>query len=59
MWMRCVPGGDGNRDLRMAGKCRRNPENQQQYPIWRARERNLSLKRAEETGYIQDAGSPT
>jgi hypothetical protein len=41
----------------MPGKCPRNPKNQQQYPIWRARERNLPLKRAEETGYIQDAGS--
>ena len=38
-------------------KCQRNPKNQQQYPIWRAREGNLSLMRAEETGYIQDAGA--
>jgi excisionase family DNA binding protein len=39
-----------------AEKSRRNPENQQQYPIWRPSEQNLPLKRAEETGYIQDAG---
>jgi excisionase family DNA binding protein len=41
----------------MPGKCPRNPKNQQQYPIWRPSEQNLPLKRAEETGYIQDAGS--
>ena len=56
----CAGGGGGRRwtggPAAGAQNAQRNPENQQQYPIWQGRDGNLSLKSPKETGIYKTPG---